>query len=113
MTKPIHINSKDHFQQEIAEGVSVIDFYADWCGPCQMLSPVMEELQAENLEKGVKILKVDVDENPDLASEFWVMSIPTVFFAKDGEVKEGMIGVNEKGTYQEKIEQYLGEWVDS
>jgi thioredoxin 1 len=102
------ISSKEQFQQEIAhEGVSVVDFYADWCGPCRMLGPIMEELQSDNAEKKVKVLKVNVDEHPDLAAEFGVSSIPVVFFIKQSEVKEGVIGAHPKTVYQEKIEKYL------
>jgi thioredoxin 1 len=74
-----------------------------------MLAPVLTQLQAENAEKGVQILKVNVDENPDLAAEFSVSSIPTVFFAKDGEIKEGIMGAHPKDFYQEKITAYLAE----
>jgi thioredoxin 1 len=102
------ITSKEQFQQEIAhEGVSVVDFYADWCGPCRMVGPIMEELQSDNAEKGVKVLKINVDEHPDIASEFGVSSIPAVFFIKNGEIKEGMVGANPKTVYQEKIDTYL------
>jgi thioredoxin 1 len=102
------ITSKEQFQQEIAhEGVSIVDFYADWCGPCRMVGPIMEELQADNTSKGVKVFKINVDEHPDIASEFGVSSIPAVFFIKNGEVKEGIVGANPKNVYQEKIETYL------
>ncbi|MDR0859439.1 MAG: thioredoxin family protein [Candidatus Peribacteria bacterium] len=110
MTNVIHINSKEQFQQEIATApVSVIDFFADWCGPCRLVLPVMDQLAVTNAEKGVKILKVNVDENPDLAAEFGVSTIPTVLFAVAGEVKEGLIGANPQTVYQEKIDAYLAE----
>jgi thioredoxin 1 len=102
------ISSKEHFQQEIARGgVSVVDFYADWCGPCRVIGPIMEELQSDNAEKGIKVLKINVDEHPDLASEFGVSSVPVVFFIKNGEVKEGIVGANPKSVYQEKIDMYV------
>ena len=72
-----------------------------------MLAPVLEELQSDNQGNGVKILKVNVDENPDLAAEYGVMSIPTVFFAQWGEVKEGVMGVYAKDFYQTKINEHL------
>jgi len=72
-----------------------------------MLAPIMEELQADNQAKDVKVLKVNVDENPDLAAEYGVMTIPSVFFAQWGEVKEGVVGVNAKDFYQAKIDAYL------
>ncbi|MDR2189749.1 MAG: thioredoxin [Candidatus Peribacteria bacterium] len=111
MTNTIRITSKEQFKTEVAQGMSVIDFYADRCGPCKMLAPIMEELQADNASKGVKILKVNVDENPDLAAEFGVSSIPTVFFSKNGKIVEGMVGANPKSVYQEKIDSYLAEGV--
>lgn len=108
MTEITIISSKDQFQTElIAGGVLVIDFYADWCWPCKMLAPVMEELQSDNQENWVKILKVNVDENPDLAAEYGVMSIPTIFFAQWGEVREGVMWVRPKDFYQTKINEYL------
>lgn len=108
MTDVIHISSKDQFQQEIAHaGVSVIDFFADRCGPCRLVLPVMDGLATANAEKAVKILKVNVDENPDLAAEFGVSTIPTILFAVAGEVKEGLIGANPQDVYQGKIDEYL------
>jgi thioredoxin 1 len=110
MTTVIHISSKEQFQQEISHsGVSVIDFFADWCGPCRLVLPVMDQLAVENADNGVKVLKVNVDENPDLAAEFGVSTIPTVLFAVNGEVKEGLIGANPQDVYQGKIDTYLAE----
>ena len=98
------ISQKD-FKQEVSDfkGIVVADFYADWCGPCKMLGPLMEHLSAENKDAGVKFVKVNVDENQDLASQFDVMSIPTVIFFKDGEMIEQKIGLQEKGDYEEGI----------
>jgi thioredoxin 1 len=108
MSEITMITSKDQFQSELAsDSILVMDFYAEWCGPCKMLAPIMEELQSENQNKKVKILKIDVDKNPDLAAEYGVTSIPTVFFAQGGEVKEGIMGVNPKDFYQSKIDSYL------
>ena len=83
------LTSKEHLSQELASSsVVLLDFYADWCGPCRMIAPIMEELQQDNMKKGVKILKVNVDEHQDLAEEFGVTTIPIVFFAQNGEIKE-------------------------
>jgi len=102
------LTSKEHLSQElISSPVVLLDFYADWCGPCRMIAPLMEELQQDNAGRGVKVLKVNIDEHPDLAEEFWVTTIPIVFFAQKGEIKEGLLGAYPKEKYQEKIDSYL------
>ena len=77
-----HIETIEQFEQEIKEGLVLVDFYADWCGPCKMLAPELEKLD-EEVE--VKILKVNVDEVGVLARQFRVMSIPTLMLYKNGE----------------------------
>ena len=79
----------ENFKEVIGEGVWGVDFYADWCGPCKMLAPILEELDAN-------VLKVNVDNHEELATEFGVMSIPTVCFFRDGELKEKSIGFKSK-----------------
>jgi thioredoxin 1 len=76
----------DQFQNEVLnqKGLVFVDFYADWCGPCKMTSPIIEELANE--VKEVKFVKVNVDENPDLASQYNIFSIPTFLIFKDGKV---------------------------
>lgn len=87
------------------KGVAVIDFYAGWCGPCKMLSPLLEEMEKENKDKEVTFAKVDVDAQPELAAAYGVMSIPTVVFLKDGKVASKQIGVKSKDIYQKTIAQ--------
>ena len=84
----------DNFDTEVIKaGVPVlVDFWAEWCGPCKMLSPVLDELAAEKGES-VKIGKVNIDENPELAVEYKVNSIPTLLFFKDGEMMEQRLGI--------------------
>ena len=84
-----HLNNANEFEQEIKEGLVIVDFYADWCGPCQMLAPVLEEL-----EKGVsiKIVKINVDDIPELARQFRIMSIPTLLLFKDGKFVKKELG---------------------
>jgi len=84
-----HIESAKEFKEEISSGTVLVDFYADWCGPCQMLAPLLEELSKED---GVKILKIDVDELSDIAREFRVMSIPTLIVFKDGKMSKREMG---------------------
>ena len=83
-----------------------VDFYADWCGPCKMMIPVVEEL-AKELEGRVKVGKLNVDENPNTASKFRVMSIPTFILIKDGEMKMNVMGAMSIQELLEKIESAL------
>lgn len=73
----------DNFKDSIAEGTVILDFYADWCAPCRMIGPVLEQISEEQTE--LKVVKVNVDENPQLASEFGVRGIPALFVVKDGK----------------------------
>lgn len=84
-----HINSVDEFRKEVAQGTVLVDFFATWCGPCQMLAPVIEELDKQ---VNIKVLKIDVDEVSDLAREFRVMSIPTLMVFKDGKLTKKELG---------------------
>ncbi|MET3557035.1 thioredoxin 1 [Streptococcus rupicaprae] len=84
------------FAQETAEGLVLIDFWATWCGPCRMQAPILEQLSQEIDESDLKILKMDVDENPETAREFGIMSIPTLLFKKDGQVVKQVAGVHTK-----------------
>lgn len=87
----IQVNEKD-FKQEVLEqqGLVFVDFYADWCGPCQMLKPVLEEISENN--KDIKIVKVNVDDNANLCGEYGIYSIPHVLIFKDGKIVEQFIG---------------------
>ena len=76
------------------KNVELIDFYATWCNPCKSLAPVIEEIDKENEE--LKVTKIDVDQNADLASEYGVMSVPTVFIKKDGEIVDSFNGFKPK-----------------
>lgn len=98
--------TKDNFEQEVikSEQPVLVDFWASWCGPCKMLSPVISEL-AEEYEGRVKVGKVNVDEEPELASAFRVASIPTVVLFKDGEVKETSVGYRPKQQLKDMIEE--------
>lgn len=100
------INSVSEYEQLVkGDQPLLLDFYADWCGPCQSLMPVMEDLSNE-YGKDVIIAKVNVDENPQLAQQFQVRSIPALFFVKDGQVKEKLSGVQTKKLLEEKITFY-------
>lgn len=87
-----------------AKGLVLVDFYADWCGPCKMLAPVIAELAEEHPE--VSFYKVNIDENAELAAEYGVMSIPTIVLIKGGETLSTEVGVRPKSSYAALIEQY-------
>ncbi len=101
------IITSDNFQDEIAEhpGIAVVDFWAEWCGPCRMMAPVFEELSKE-LPK-VKFAKVNVDDQAELAQQFAVMSIPTFLVFKDGKEKGRISGARGKSDFKKEIEKYL------
>ena len=83
-----------------------VDFYADWCGPCKMMSPVIDKL-AEEYEGKIKVGKVNVDENGDLAVKYGIMSIPNMIFFKNGEVADRVVGAIPKPAMKEKFEKNL------
>jgi len=97
----LHLKN-ENFDETIKEGISLVDFWAEWCGPCRMLGPVMDEL-ARVYEGTHKICKVNVDEAGDLAARFGVMTIPTVILFKDGEELDKRVGVHPKEVFEEMI----------
>lgn len=99
----MEIINNDVFEETIKEGVTLVDFFATWCGPCKMLGPVLEELSTEMTD--VKFVKVDVDENPELAEKFGIMSIPSVFLFKNGEVAGSFLGLQSKENVKAFIEE--------
>ncbi|MBG9983090.1 thioredoxin [Aerococcaceae bacterium DSM 111020] len=92
------------FEEKTSEGLSLVDFWAPWCGPCRMQSPIIDELDNEMDE--VDFFKMNVDEEQETASKFGIMSIPTLLIKKDGEVVEKLIGVHDKQRLTEVLEQY-------
>lgn len=89
--------STENFEKEVlkSEKPVLVDFYADWCGPCNAMAPVIEEL-AKELEGKVKVEKINVDENPDIAVEYNVMSIPTLIVFKNGKEEKRLVGLRNK-----------------
>ena len=98
--------TKDNFSENVAQGVSLLDFWAPWCGPCKMQLPIVEEL-AEELKGTANIAKVNVDEEPELASQFGVMSIPTLILFKDGQPVDKLGGLQSKESLKAKIQNQL------
>ena len=101
-----HIN-QDEFEKEVLneEGVVVVDFFATWCGPCKMLAPVLDELEAEMGD--VKFVKVDVDESPEVATRYGIQSIPTLKVFKDGENVDTVVGFLPKEQIKALIEKNM------
>lgn len=81
---------KENFEEVIAHGLWLVDFYADWCGPCQMIAPIVEEISNE--VKDLTVIKVNVDEREDVARLYGVMSIPTLILFRNGEMEQKQIG---------------------
>jgi thioredoxin 1 len=105
MGKYIDLNN-DNFEATVKEGVSLVDFWAPWCGPCRMIAPVIEEL-AEEFEGKANICKVNTDEQQDLAVKYGIRSIPTIIFMKDGEIVDQMVGASSKQAFADKINGLL------
>ena len=95
------INAEEYEQLKQSTKPVVIDFHATWCGPCKILSPILEELQEEMEE--VEFVKLDVDQFPEISGANQVMGVPTVVIIKDGEIKDRFVGVQPKETIKEKI----------
>lgn len=109
MAKNVLELSDQNFDQEVekASGVTLVDFWASWCGPCKMIAPVVEELSGE-YEGKVKFGKVNVDENPSTASKYAIRSIPTLMVFKNGAVVDQIIGVHPKGEIKKYLDKNLG-----
>lgn len=98
----------DNFTEKAAEEgvVAVVDFWAEWCGPCRMISPIIEQLSDEYKGK-VLVGKVDVDANPKISMEYGIRSIPTVLILKDGQIFDKQVGATSKKVLTDKIERAL------
>lgn len=96
--------TSENFENEVikSEKPVILDFYADWCGPCKMMSPIVEEI-AEELGEKAKVGKVNSDENMELAQNYGIMSIPTIMIIKNGEVTKTFVGVTSKEEIINKI----------
>lgn len=92
----------NNFKGEIANGVTLVDFYADWCGPCRMIAPIIEELSVD-LDGKAKIAKLDVDKAQTAATDFQVTSIPTIILFKDGKEVKRIVGLRDKATLKNLI----------
>ncbi|AGK99167.1 thioredoxin [Clostridium pasteurianum] len=95
-----------NFQEEVKKGTVVVDFWAAWCGPCKMLGPVINDL-SEELNDRAKFVKVNVDENPVVASQYKIASIPTVLVFKDGNIAETLVGFRPKAALKEVLKKHI------
>ena len=94
--------TEENFDETIQKGVSLVDFWAGWCGPCKMLAPVIENL-ADRYAGKVSVCKVDIDAQAGLASRFSIMSIPTVLIFQDGELQQKAVGVQPETVYTQML----------
>jgi thioredoxin 1 len=102
--EPVHVESQSDLQDAVAEyDVALADFYADWCGPCKMLEPIVADLAAET---DAAVLKVDVDRHQQLAAQYQVQGVPTMVLFGDGEAVERIVGVRDKDSLADLIESY-------
>lgn len=108
MSKSVIEFTDGNFEAEVegGSGVTVVDFWAPWCGPCRFVAPVIEQL-AEEYEGRVKIGKLNVDENPGVAARYGIRSIPTIGIFKDGEAVDGVVGAVPKQMLQDAVEKQL------
>ena len=100
------INNKEFDEYINSEKPTLVDFFATWCGPCKMLSPILEKVEQDSDCK-YNVVKVDIDESLELARKFGIMSVPTMIIFKDGEVKDKIIGLRQKNQIEEVIKKYI------
>ena len=108
MSKVIHGETKTFEDQVVKSSVPVfVDFWTEWCAPCRAITPILEQL-ASDFEGKVKVVKINVDENPDLAQNYGVQAIPTLLIFKNGETVDRIIGAAQKSHYANKLQQVIG-----
>lgn len=100
--------TSENYEEEVlkSEQVVLIDFYADWCGPCRMMAPIIDGI-AEEMGDEIKVRKINVDDNQDLAMEYDVMSIPTIVIVKHGKAVKNFVGVRDENEIKEGIKEIL------
>lgn len=102
----VKLLKSNEFENEIKEGVVIVDFFAKWCGPCKMQAPIFEQLSSE-MEEKVKFLKVDVDECNDIANLYDITNIPALVIFKDGMKQGSLVGFSRGEIIKEKLDKYL------
>ncbi len=101
----VKILNDDNFASNVEKGLVLVDFFAEWCGPCRMLTPIIEELANEI--SGVSIFKVNIDESPETAQKYEVSSIPTLVLLKDGKEAKKTVGLKDKDFLLAMIQEHL------
>ena len=102
------IVTDDTFASEVlgSEKPVIVDFWAEWCGPCKLVAPVLEEIAAEHADK-IRVVKLNIDENPEVARQYQIMSIPTISVFVDGRLDRSMVGAKPKSAILRDLESYL------
>ena len=108
MAEHVTALSDTTFDEEIGSASEpvLVDFWAEWCGPCKMVAPILDEIAGEHAGK-IRFAKLNVDDNPDIARRFEVMSIPTMILFKDGQAEKRLVGARGKGQILEELSEYL------
>jgi thioredoxin 1 len=106
---PILHADDDSFDEIVTgrDGVAVVDFWAPWCAPCHMMAPILDEVAIETADRDVRIVKVNVDEAPEVSSGFGIRSVPTLMFFKDGEPEFELVGLVPKPVLKREVEALL------
>ena len=104
----INLNDKD-FEEKVLKNSNIVlcDFWAEWCGPCKQISPILEELSNEYQENDIIIAKVNIDDNPETPSKYGIMSIPTLLLFKEGKLVSTQVGVQQKSALREWIDTHI------
>ena len=102
-SEPVHVDGVEEFQDAVNDGVVLVDFYADWCGPCKQLEPIVERIAAGT---DATVAKVDIDANQGLAAQYAVRSVPTLLLFANGEQVEQLVGVQQEQQLRSLIERY-------
>lgn len=107
MSDLVYQLNESNFSEQVSQGVALVDFWAPWCGPCRMQSPIIDKV-AEKVGKTVTVAKVNVDDAPSVAASHGVQSIPTLLVMKDGQVVQQFVGVRDEAQLLKAIEQAGG-----
>lgn len=99
--------NKSNFDKTVSKGLHLVDFWAEWCGPCRMQTPILEELSNEYESNQIKISKVNVDQERELSLQFGVQSIPTMLVIKDGKLVDRLVGVRMKEPLKQELNKYM------